>query len=172
MRHWLCKSLWLLAAGGLELSVSACVGQPDQGGRLSEELSRARANAAWQGARVAELESRLSQLERRLGSPPAEPRLLQNRLDRLIAQNERLLTERPAACPAASASPSTPNTWSASPSPTANTPSTLEEQLRPLVERLRGPHDRFKGPLTHEQNEALRILLKPERRLDLKNPWY
>jgi hypothetical protein len=183
MRHALYKSLWLLAAGGLGLSASACVGQRDQELRLSEELGRARANAAWQEARVAELDARLSRLEHPLASPPADAHLLQPRLDRLIAQNERLLAERPTACVAAPAAPATPHGAGASTSRTSSTStsatadtgdtqSTLEEQLRTLVERLRGHRDRFRGPLTREQNEALRVLLKPERQLDSENPWY
>src|SRR4051812_22046023 len=53
----------LLAATTLGLALAGCASQHDETLRLSEELGRARADAAWQQAHAAALEARMSRLE-------------------------------------------------------------------------------------------------------------
>jgi hypothetical protein len=165
VRTRLCRGWLECVAAGLWLSVSACAGQHDQELRLAEELGRARAEATWHAARAAQLESRLSRLEQRIAeSPPnrtADDAELEKRLDRLIALNARTALEPP----------SPPATAGAQATCASDTQSPPEAQIRVLVERLRGRPDRLKGPLTRDQNETLRKLLKPERQLDRDNPW-
>lgn len=161
---------WLgtMVLGGL---LSGCAAQHDEALRLSEELGRARADAAAQQARAAALESRMSRLEGAAlfanGRQP-ENRELLNRLDRLVALNEKLLVER-ATPPSAAVSPSP----APSPAPTAEVASTLsdEEQLRALVVRMRGRAGRPHDGLTRDQEAALRLLTQPERKLDTEAFW-
>jgi len=174
--------------------MAGCAAQHDDSLRLSEELGRARADAAWQQARAAELESRMSKLEQRtataLSAQRPEDHALLARLDRVLALNERLLAERaPGSLPAASGAPSTTPAPAAL-SPTANTlePTALppsastslpgdasmsyqEQVLRTLLERLRTHRASPHGGLTREQENALRVLTRPERPLDTENPW-
>src|SRR6478735_5636697 len=102
---------WLgtMVLGGL---LSGCAAQHDDALRLSDELGRARADAAAQQARAAALESRLARIEQRQGmsEPRADTRELLARLDRMLELNERLLSERaaPASRSAESAKPATP----------------------------------------------------------------
>jgi len=170
--HW---ALSLLGVMALCLGSGGCAAQRDQELRLSEELGRARADATWEHAHSAELEARLSRIEQRLVANPeprsSEQRELLTRLDRVLALNERMLAERAPAPPAA-ASPSLPATPTSSVA--TNTPaaaSSDEDQLRALVERTRGRPGRRNGVLTREENDALRVLTKPERQLDVDNPW-
>lgn len=104
----------------------------------------------------------MSRLEQRAGAAlidrRAEDRELVNRLDRLMAMNERLLAEHaPAPVPAAE--------------PTLSPTLSPEQELRALVERLRGHPGSPHGGLTREQEGALRVLMRPERTLDTENPW-
>jgi len=172
------QRLSLVGAVALCLGLGGCAGQRDQELRLSEELGRARAEASFQQARVAQLELRLSGLEQRVVSrpelrAPEQPELL-NRLDRLIELNERLLAEQTRVAPAAEnvapTNATTQGSASAANGSLGPTPSD-EEQLRALVERMRGHPGRLNGVLTREQNDALRFLTKPERQLDSENPW-
>ena len=148
----------LLGATAFCIALAGCASQHDDSLRLSEELGRARADAAWQRARAAALESRMSRLEQRAGVPVsdrlAEEGELLNRLDRLLAMNERLLAAHTDARVPASA-------------PTLS----AEQELRAVVERLRGHPGSPRGGLTREQEGALRVLTRPERTLDTENPW-
>jgi len=170
-------ALSLLTATVLSAALGGCAVQHDDALRLSEELGRARADAAWQQARAAALEARLARLEQRVDTaapraPSVDDRELLNRLDRLIAENNRLLAERAAPpIPSASAASSTTAPPPASALPArAGTP-TPEAQLRALVEQLRGRPGSLHGGLTREQEDALRVLMRPERKLDAENPW-
>jgi hypothetical protein len=162
MGRWFCEAWTLLGTGALCALMAGCASQHDESLRLSEELGRARADAAWQQARAAALESRMTRLEQRaslsLSDRPAEDRELLTRLDRLLTLNERLLAER-APAPA--------------PTPASNNEPTLspEQELRAVVERLRGHPGSPHGGLTREQEGALRVLTRPERVLDTENPW-
>jgi len=147
-------SLGVLVLGG---ALIGCAAQHEDALRLSEELGRARADAAAQQARAAVLESRLSRIEQRqaISEPQADTRELLARLDRLLELNQRLLAER--------SPPPTASTESAQPATPALSD---EEQLRALVERMRGRPGRPHGGLSREQEAALRLLSQPERKLD------
>ena len=172
----------LLGAAVLSVALGGCAVQHDDALRLSEELGRARADAAWQQTRAAALEARLARLEQRVDTaapraPSTDERELLNRLDRLIAENNRLLAERAAPpVPSASAVSSTtappplPAAVASALPARAATPS-VEAQLRALVEQLRGRPGSLHGGLTREQEDALRVLMRPERKLDAENPW-
>ncbi len=89
-------ALWsLFGTAALCVGAAGCAADHDDSLRLSEELARTRADAAWQQARAAELESRISRLEQRAGEASsarsAEERLLWSRIDRLLELNETLL---------------------------------------------------------------------------------
>ncbi|HYQ00294.1 MAG TPA: hypothetical protein VER96_16575 [Polyangiaceae bacterium] len=162
----------LLGAAAL-LGLGGCAGQQAESLQLSEELGRARADAAWQRSRVAEFEERMSRLEQRAGVAQsmqrADERALLSRLERLIAINERLVAERAAAQPPAQ-SPASSDAKAAQAVPTQSTADD-EQALRALVERLRGHPGSPHGGLSREQEEALRVLTRPERVLDTENPW-
>jgi hypothetical protein len=169
-----------LGAVALCAGMVGCAAQHDDSLRLSEELGRARADAEWQHARAAELESRMSRLEQRAGvalsAQHSEDRELLNRLDRLVEMNERLLAERAAApVPAGGVTPTgttAPDALPLAATATNDTPTPSEKQeLRALVERLRGRPGSPHGGLTREQDSALRVLTRPERKLDTENPW-
>ena len=169
MRDWWHRGLLSIGAGALGLALAGCASQHDDSLRLSEELGRARADAAWQQARAAALESRMSRLESAaavLSAAQANDRELVSRIDRLLEQNARLLAEhRPT--PARSEPSAAP---SAPPSERAATLSE-EDQLRALVERMRGRPGVPHGGLTREQEAALRVLTRPERKLDTEKLW-
>jgi len=187
MRGWAELGRTLLGAIALSALVAGCATQRDDSLRLSEELGRAHADSAWQRARAAELEARMSQLEQRSGAAQTmqrnQDRDMLNRLERLIEMNERLLAEHATPAPLAAAStapvPAPAPAPVTAPAPasatkTAATPAPAlsdEQALRELVERLRGRPGRPHGGLTREQEQALRVLLQPERTLDTENPW-
>ena len=181
MRGWVQRGRILLGATALSAFAAGCATQRDDSLRLSEELGRAHADSAWQRARAAELEARMSQLEQRSGAAQtmqrSQDREMLNRLERLLEMNERLLAERAAPAPLAAASsapvpPTAPAPASATTTAATPTPALSDEQtLRALVERLRGRPGRPHGGLTREQEQALRVLLQPERTLDTENPW-
>jgi len=168
MRGWIQQTQSVLGAATCCIGLAGCAAQQGDSLRLSEELGRARADAAWQQARAAGFESRMSQLEQRAAAAQsaqsmqsAQDRALSRRLDRLLELNERLLAERGAA-PVA-----TPTPTAARAEPTL----TQEQELRALVERMRGRAGSPHGGLTREQEDALRVLTRPERKLDMDNPW-
>ncbi len=182
--------LSLFGATVLCVGLSGCAMQHDDTLRLNEELARARGESAWQQTRAAELESRIARLEQRTGEAngarSAEELKLLSRLDHLLEMNERLIAERAAApAPGASATPP-PNVSAAlsalsqktsAPAPVASSDASealtqsQEQQLRALVESMRGHPGSPHGGLTREQEAALRILMRPERKLDTENPW-
>lgn len=171
MQGWLDAGRTLLGTLVLGGFLSGCAGQHDEALRLSEELGRARADAAAQQARAAALESRVSRIEGAslfANARQSENRELLNRLDRLVALNERLIADRTTP-PGAAFDPSTPAGAGPSPAPIAQATSTTltdEEQLRALVIRMRGREGRPHDGLTREQEAALRVLTQPERKLD------
>ena len=181
MPSWFCRGRLLVGAAALGLGGAGCAAQQGDSLRVSEELGRARADAAWQQARAAELESRILRLEQQtnatVSARAADERALARRLDRLLEMNERLLAER-AATPVSASPPALPVTSppavTASPTSHAAAGANLlsdEQELRALVLRLRGRADSPHGGLTREQEAALRVLTRPERTLDAENPW-
>jgi len=171
MRGWFDAGRTLLGTMVLGGLLSGCAAQHDEALRLSEELGRAQANAAAQQARAAALESRVSRIEGAAlfaNSRQSENRELLNRLDRLVALNEKLIAER-ATPPSAAFAPGTPTSAAPSPAPIAEVASATlsdEEQLRALVIKMRGREGRLHDGLTREQDAALRVLTQPERKLD------
>jgi hypothetical protein len=165
-------------------------------GRARANAEWQQARAAEFEARMSRLEQRVAAS---VSARQPDDRELLHRLDRLIAMNERLVAERSAAAlpgsgvasngpppaaavpassvvpngtPAARALPPTATTITSdgASSPSASSPSE-EQQLRALVERLRGRPGSLHGGLSREQEEALRVLTRPERQLDVANPW-
>ena len=193
MTGWLQDGRSLLGAAALCLGMAGCAAQHDDSLRLSEELGRARADAAWQLARAAELESRISRLEKGAANAPLsaqrpEDRALLARLDHMIELNERLLAERaqaslpnagsapkgtpaPTALPPSSSPPSTLPASASNAVPSDAAMTNQEQALRALVERMRGHQGSPHGGLSREQENALRVLTRPERPLDTENPW-
>ena len=185
MPGWVRKGSFLLSATAVCVLMGGCAAAHDDSLRLGEELGRARAEAAWQQARAAELESRISRLEQRAAATTstrsAEERELSIRLERLIAFNERLLAERPEPPRSATTGPAGPSrtaapdplpaTAAAAATPTSALVPDEEQQLRALVERMRGRPGSPRGGLTPQQEAALRVLLRPERTLDTESPW-
>ena len=110
---------------------------------------------------MSQLEQRAAAAQSAQSTQSAQDRALSRRLDRLIELNELLLAERGAA-PVA-----TPTPTAARAEPTL----TQEQELRALVERMRGRAGSPHGGLTREQEDALRVLTRPERKLDMDNPW-
>jgi hypothetical protein len=182
MQGWLHRGGSVLGAMAFCFAIVGCAAQHGDSLRLSEELGHARADAAWEKAHAAELESRIARLEQRsavtLSVQRTEDRELWSRLDRMISLNERLLAERAAPRPSAGsavppqAGAMVPTASSAVSTASRATPTLSQEQeLRSLVERMRGRPGSPHGGLTREQEDALRVLLRPERTLDSENPW-
>jgi hypothetical protein len=175
----------LLQGAALCLGIVGCAAQHDDSLRLSEELGRARADAAWQQSRAAELEARVSRLEQRAtetaraGNAQEDKVLL--RLDQLLEMNQSLLASRTTAPLSnwAAATPSLPDGVAATPPQAKSSPVKVaaamstppDAQLRALVESMRGRPGRLGGTLTREQEDALRVLLRTERALDSENPY-
>jgi hypothetical protein len=122
-------------------------------------------------ARVAELEDRIRDLERREASAnacrsgalkPEERRVLAE----LVATNQRLLSELSQEGPISTQDSVASFPTSAPPAP-ESVPT--RERLEQLLEEFRGePLDQ--SGLSRERREALRVLLRRERTLDT-NPW-
>ena len=177
MRRWHLKGQTLFGAALLCVGLFGCAAQHDDIAGLSAELARARTVAAAQQAHAAELEARLTRLEQQSASGrSAEEGKLSTQIDRLLDVNERLLLARntPApidAQPPAAAAPRAPLPTSPKNSAALDTAQANEEQqLRALVERMRGRAGSLRGGLTVEQENALRVLLRSERKLDSENP--
>jgi hypothetical protein len=177
-----------LGAAVLSVAASGCIAQPEDTLRVHEELGRARAEAAWQQAHAAQLqaqaaalESRLSRLERTSDGDANrnnEASQLLSRLDRLLDMNERLLAERAVApapgdpAPAGVKAPLAPAVVATKTAALddALTPS-QEQRLRALVASVLAQSGNAHGGLTREQENALRLLMRAERKLDTQNPW-
>ena len=181
MRRWYGTGRTLLGATTLCLAIFGCAAQHDDTSALNAELIRARADAAAQQTRAADLEARLTRLEQQTATArSAQDRQVLNHLDRLLDMNERLLSARetPPTSDAQRTAQATPQPQTKAPKPSAaqSSPSTEtqeadeEQQLRALVERMRGRQGSLRGGLTVEQENALRVLLRSERKLDSENP--
>ena len=182
MRDWVRQGQSLLGVAALCSGMVGCAAHRDDSLRLSEELGRARAEAAWQEARAAQLEARMLRLEQRTVTSqlarPAEDRELLTRLDRLLELNQRLLAEHAAPAPPVDSAAQQGGKLPAPLPPAAASPASAEaltlsqeQELRALVVRMRGHRGSPHGGLTREQENALRVLTRPERTLDRENPW-
>jgi TPR repeat protein len=162
---------FVLILGGL----SGCGAGVSRGDLAAAELEAqsARAEARREHRRVLEMEARLVDLERRLANQRAcaeksdelwvdVPRALQqSKVEPLRSEGDFLAEARvipPAARPpATSISPGT--------TISASDPARRQQQLEVLREYER------QGGLSRERREALRVLLRRDRQLDLINPW-
>jgi hypothetical protein len=139
----------------------------------------ARADATREHARLVELEARLVEMERRSARqaracPAApEPRsvdvasaLVHPKPDPLRSQGDFSAEAQPAA-PAAP--PAAKLALGASPPPAGAAPE--RDRLEQLLEGLREYGTDKPSGLSIERREALRVLLRRERQLDLMNPW-
>ena len=128
--------------------------------------------------RVAELEAELRAAESRTSqqAQSAQQRSADT-LDRLIAAQSRLeaQVERiEASQQAAAAAPAKRENEKSAPCPAAAAltggSAPLEQYFLELFERSQIDAPPWRGGLSREKREALRILLRPERRLDASNP--
>ena len=139
-----------------------------------------RAEAMREHARLIELEARLSEMERRLASRARAcdatdvPRAfgVQSSHDRPKVEPLRsegdFLTEARVVAPPAGPSDARAAVLDTSPPPT---PASDRERLEQLVEDLREYAFDPQSGLSLERRQALRVLLRRERQLDLMNPW-
>jgi hypothetical protein len=125
------------------------------------ELERSRTQAAEERARIAELETRLSQLEQRPRVDTSSWRVA-DKLDRLISLQRQLLErveqgqDKNEAGPICGAGP--------------DDQASFDDQLAHLLERLRSEPPPWRGGLSREKREALRVLMRQDRTLDTRNP--
>lgn len=167
---------WLLAVGS-----SGCAAQLVGQNQVASELAHARDEAAAQRARVSELEARLALLEKEVAAgkrtQAARDAPVLAKLDRLIRVNEQLLQRTPALAPVANASPPVEPVLSSTelavdPGDSCGAGLSPAEQIERLVRRLHGGQSSsWRGGLSVEQSQALRVLLRRERQLDVSNPW-
>jgi len=149
------------------------------------EARSARAEATRERARLVEIEARLIEMERRLASRMGECEGTPDPRSASVANSGELPKPGPfrsegdflaearvvasAAAPPVAAPPVTAVAAAATPQPA--TPASEQERLEQLLEGLReyafDPH----SGLSRERREALRVLLRRERKLDLMNPW-
>lgn len=137
----------------------------------------ARADATREHAQLIKIEARLIELEHRLANRECEatpdPRAAAAASSRAQRATESLrsegdfLAEAHAVAPAARTA--VPNVVGASPPPVAA--ASDRERLAQLLEALREYGFDPQSGLSLERREALRVLLRRERELDLMNPW-
>jgi hypothetical protein len=153
---------------------SACMGHGAQ--PKASDLAAERARAARAEQQVTALEARLARLETQATQKPqnlqTDPKT-SDKLDRLIAAQERMVQnlERlqapaliPVPVPAPHGSPA------AAPGSARTSNAALSDYIQDLIERSESDAPPWRGGLSREKREALRVLLKPERTLDLGNP--
>jgi hypothetical protein len=169
--------------GALPLLVmtGGCVEQPVVESPAQLAAERAKTEAAEQ--RVVELERRLAEVERlaqTTAAHAARPVTASNapdKIDRLVAAQERLverLVEAQAASAAASLATSATSKKPTAREPVCRQPSAefagFGARLQDLFERAQTDLPPWRGGLSREKREALRILLREDRELDGQNP--
>jgi hypothetical protein len=176
MRHR-ATLLFVLLSGGL----AGCgASSPKPNGDAAElEARSARAEATREHAQLMELGARLLELEHRLATqtPACEATPVavtssggQPRTEPLRSEGDFLAEARavtPSAAPAAARAANVAG--GTSPQPT--TAASERQRLEQLLEQLREYGFDPRSGLSLERREALRILLRRERQLDLMNPW-
>lgn len=147
-------------------------------GQAVSALEPAQLERRAEQARVARLEARLTEFERaQARRDQAEiinaQRQVIERLDRLIALNEKVLEQERPDSQATEAEPAqaAPAQVEATPRAPFETGLSFKEKLKALMDELRDDPSPWRGGLSPEQNQALRVLLRPERSLDANNPW-
>jgi hypothetical protein len=171
--------------GALFLSMlGGCAGVPHDDARLdlNEQLGRAREQAAWERARAAEaraamLESRVARLESGAREAAIAQRLessrVLERLDRVLEVTESLVEVRAREAEATLApSPSTKASSNDEAAPKHETVGgdVRDAQVRALARMLLSSGGSSQG-LSADEERALRLLLRAERKLDTRNPW-
>jgi hypothetical protein len=173
MNGWIWRSFlfgWL-GVGGL-----GCAPRVADHDRLLDELAKSRQQALTSELRLVALDRRLSELERdRAQAAAAADSVAQAqilaRLDLLVAQNERLL-QLSTVAPQLDPEPAQVLEEAVVlPAVACGDELDPQEQLRRSVERLRQDPSRWRGGLSPAQNQAVNVLLRRRRTLDLHNPW-
>ncbi len=165
------RALWL-GVGGLALLVAP--GCMLHGGQVrTDQLALERARAESAEREVVLLETRLTRLEHQLAtkneqeaSDRAAREQTMAKLDRLIAAQEQMAMRLEQSQPPSVAPPAEAARVSA----TSSANPALTTYLEQLVERAQSGAPPWRGGLSFEKREALRILLEPERNLDVGNP--
>lgn len=158
-------------------NLAGCAAAASRGEMTSADSQALRAEQAREHARLLEVEARLVDAERRLakqahGSETA-PELWSDvtsaasrgKAEPLRSEGD-FLAEARVAAPAGAASPACAPSQTAAPDPR-----TERERLQQLLESLRAYATDPHSGLSLERREALRVLLRRERQLDLMNPW-
>lgn len=163
------RTLFSLALAGLLLSGCGAAGVRHED-RLLAALEQANARATEDKVKIEMLEARLARIEEATSqqnqrASSGVERATLAKLDHLIALNQELLLQR--ATETRSEAPAQPG----APGAFEDDGASPREQLQRLVTRLYGSPSGFRGGLSVKQNQALRVLLRPERPLDGTNPW-
>jgi len=177
MRH--CSTLPFVLLG---VALAGCGAGASRANLAAAELEAqsARTEALREHAQLIELKARLLELEHRLGNrtPPCDvapdprsadvaPASERPRTEPLRSQGDFLTEARivapSAAPPVARVAVGTP------PQPASSTPD--RGRVEQLLNELREYGFDLHGGLSLERREALRVLLRRERQLDLMNPW-
>jgi hypothetical protein len=144
-----------------------CAAPGVSGANSALDLERQRTHAAQQ--RVAELEARLLKVEQQArAAERAETKAAMVKLDRLLAVQQRLV-EAVARVPEVVAVHQPPPADQVCRPATAQAAS-FEARLQDLFERMHDDSPPWRGGLSREKREALRILLREDRKLDGANP--
>jgi hypothetical protein len=144
----------------------------------ASDLAAERARAARAEQQVTALEARLARLETQAAQKPqnlqTDPKT-SDKLDRLIAAQERMVQnlerlQAPAVIPVPVPAPAPHGSPAAATRSTRTSNAALSDYIQDLIERSESDAPPWRGGLSREKREALRVLLKPERTLDLGNP--
>jgi hypothetical protein len=174
--------------------MTGCAAHHDDTLRLHEELGHARGQAEWERARAAEAERRASLVEARMSrleqtwreasiTRSIEESRLVDRVEHLVDVTEQLMDERAAevmtsfpatassAAPASAAlAPHEGSTFDRAVARGVALTPAQHEQMRELAEILLAPSGSARV-LTRDQERAIRLLLRSDRKLDTRNPW-
>ena len=174
------RSAWVgtLLLAALAVSIAGCAVRSTDEHLLAAKLRYAQEQARVDQTRMQALEARVAQLEHetavRAAQPKPMPRQFDDprmlaKLEELLAVNQRMLEEVEAARKRAEAEAPAAAAPALAPEPPPQL--SREERLRQIVYEMHGNSGRWRGGLSLEQAEALRTLLRSERRLDADNPW-
>jgi hypothetical protein len=157
---------WLALTAALA-STLGCARAASREDRLLAELESVRAEAAAQSARVALLEQKLTEFEKRRVPTPGQ-REFERKLDRLVELNERLLERAQPASLEPSVTPAGEGPALAS---EASFATTADNPRLEVLGRLQDVPRSEGARMSFERRQALRVLQKRERVLDTQNPY-
>jgi len=164
---------FVLLVGG----VAGCGASASKGDTTAAELDAwsEQTEAMREHARLVQVEAQLIELQRRLAS---QARTCQPTPERTASaseppKTEPLRSEGDFLAEARVAPPpgSTPKKVAVAAPPAPTTPASEQERLLQLLEELHAYGFDLQGGLSLERREALRVLLRRDRQLDLMNPW-